>query len=169
MDQQESAAEQDPRFPSGPWLGFYLQYWLPGRHPTRVHLAWQKGRLEGRGRDEVGTYTVEGSYDLGTGRCEWTKQYLGRHAVIYRGVAAGAGVWGVWELRQLGGLFTDRGGFHIWPEGVDVTEDSARTEQAVKEMMRQEFGRPLFRAIRWLSLFAALALAALVVYWRWQF
>ena len=28
-----STAETDPRFPSGPWTGFFLQPLVPGRHP----------------------------------------------------------------------------------------------------------------------------------------
>jgi len=147
----------DPRFPSGPWTGFFLQYWLPGRHRTDVALACQGGSLTGTGRDRVGPYTVDGTYDPVTGRCEWTKQYLGKHRVAYRGVNDGRGIWGVWEIRLLGGLYTDRGGFHLWPAGTDVSEESDRTEQAVLAAMRSEFGRPAYRLIP-----AALAFAAVV-------
>jgi hypothetical protein len=83
---------------------------------------------------------MDGSYDLATGRCEWTKRYLGKHQVRYRGTNDGHGIWGVWEIRLLGGLYLDRGGFHIWPEGSDVSEESERMEQAVVEIMRKEFG-----------------------------
>lgn len=169
MDVRQSVAEQDPRFPGGPWTGFFLQYWLPGRHITRLQMSFHDGELDGTGSDIIGCYRVAGRYDGDTGRCEWTKQYFGRHSIEYRGVADGTGIWGVWELPQLGGLFTDRGGFHLWPEGTDVTDESARTELAVKEMMRQQFGRPVVRAIRWLTLLAAIALAVLVIYWRWLF
>jgi hypothetical protein len=135
-----AGVEQDPRFPSGPWTGFYLQHWLPGRHTTKLHLSCRDGRLFGTGRDDVGAYTVDGHYDLATGRCEWVKQYVGKHAVAYRGVNDGRGIWGVWEIRQLGGLYVDRGGFHLWPEGTDVSEESERTEQAVLAVMREELG-----------------------------
>jgi hypothetical protein len=139
--------EPDPRFPSGPWTGFFLQYWLPGRHQTNLDIDFSTGELSGEGRDRVGAYTVAGTYDAATGKCEWIKQYLGKHAVAYRGVADGRGIWGVWEIRLLGGLYTDRGGFHLWPEGTDVSEESDRTEQAVLAAMRAEFGsRPAMLA-----------------------
>jgi len=166
MDEHELAAmanlEHDPRFPSGPWTGFFLQYWLPGRHPTNMSLTWQDGALVGKGRDWVGPYALDGSYDLGTGRCAWTKKYLRKHSVAYRGVNDGRGIWGVWEIRQLAGLYVDRGGFHIWPEGTDVSEESDQTEQAVLAMMRQEFGGRFRRTLRNLLLFSG-AVAALAL------
>src|SRR6266849_1820784 len=103
--------ECDPRFPSGAWTGYFLQYWLPGRHTTNVDLTCCAGNLTGTGRDWVGSDTIDGHYDLDTGKCEWTKRYLGKHTVSYRGVNSGHGIWGVWEIRLLAGLYTDRGGF----------------------------------------------------------
>src|SRR5436190_14856081 len=158
--------ERDPRFPSGAWTGFFLQYWLPGRHPTNVSLTWRRGEMTGRGRDWVGAYTVAGTYDLATGKCEWTKQYIGKHRVAYRGVNDGRGIWGVWEIRQLGGLFTDRGGFHLWPEGTDVSAESAETERAVLEVMRKEFGSWSARVLPGLLLTAAVAAAAGLLWWQ---
>jgi hypothetical protein len=157
--------EPDARFPGGPWTGFFLQYWLPGRHATNMVLTCRDGDLAGTGHDWVGPYAIHGRYDVGTGRCEWTKRYFGKHSVAYRGVNDGRGIWGVWEIRQLRGLFVDRGGFHIWPEGTDVSEESHQTEQAVLAVMRQEFGSRLFRAMRWLIVLAVgIALALLL--WR---
>ncbi|HJZ93134.1 MAG TPA: hypothetical protein VKE40_19815 [Gemmataceae bacterium] len=159
--------ESDPRFPSGAWTGFFLQYWLPGRHPTDLSLTCSGGELTGTGHDWVGPYTVDGRYDIATGRCEWTKQYLGKHSVAYRGTNDGNGIWGVWEIRQLGSLFVDRGGFHIWPEGTDVSEASDRTEQAVLAVMRKEFGRPVSRVLRWALALAAAAALFLLLRWEW--
>ena len=45
--------ECDPRFPGGPWTGFFLQYWLPGRHTTNVDLTFSLGNLNGDGQDFV--------------------------------------------------------------------------------------------------------------------
>ncbi len=170
MDENDPASvELDPRFPSGPWTGFFLQYWFPGRNTTDLALTCRDGELEGEGRDWVGPYTIHGSYDVVTGRCEWTKKYLSRHSIAYRGVNDGHGIWGVWELPQLGGLFVDRGGFHIWPEGTDVSEASDRTEQAVLAGMREEFGSRTFRAIRGLVVVVAALAAVLIVLWRWKY
>jgi hypothetical protein len=160
--------EQDSRFPSGPWTGFFLQYWLPGRHSTNLSLTCQEGELTGNGRDWVGAYSVDGSYDIKSGRCEWTKQYLGKHSVTYRGVNDGHGIWGVWEIRQLGGWYVDRGGFHIWPEGTDVSEETDQTERAVLAVMHQEFGSRLFRVLRAILILAvAVGIPMLVRWWLW--
>ncbi len=160
--------EPDPRFPSGPWTGFFLQYWLPGRHTTNSTLTWQRGELTGAGQDWVGPYTIRGHYDSTTSRCEWIKQYIGRHAVAYRGVNDGHGIWGVWEIRILGGLYVDRGGFHIWPEGTDVSEESKQTEEAVLATMRKEFGGPIYRVVRGLFILAVVAAIALAIgNWRY--
>jgi hypothetical protein len=170
MDERELAMlEHDPRFPSGPWAGFFLQYWLPGRHPTALHLSCRDGKLAGTGQDWVGEYTIDGHYELGTGRCEWTKQYLGKHAVAYRGVNNGRGIWGVWEIRQLGGLYVDRGGFHIWPEGTDVSEESDETERALLAVMREESGGSLSGVLPGLLLLGLAVALALVAWWRWGY
>jgi hypothetical protein len=168
MNQQGPAnPEPDPRFPCGAWTGFFLQYWLPGRNKMDLDLEWENGTVTGSGHDRVGPFTIEGTYDTATGRCEWTKQYLRRHSVAYRGVNDGHGIWGVWEIRQLGGLYVDRGGFHIWPEGTDVSEESDRTERAVLASMNKEFGAaPVHPALVQLLLLLAGAALALFVWWR---
>jgi hypothetical protein len=166
--------ESDPRFPSGEWTGFYLQYWMPGRHKTEVDLFWKDGIVTGDGYDRVGPYTINGTYDTTTGKCEWTKQYTGKHAVAYRGVNNGQGISGIWEIRQLGGMYVDRGGFHLWPEGSDVSEESDRTEKAVLAAMEKEFaGRtsPLRPPARNLAriVFSALLTLVLAAYLWWRF
>jgi hypothetical protein len=169
MNADEAAnLERDPRFPSCAWTGFFLQSWLPGRHTTNLNLVCSNGRLEGTGRDWVGAYTIDGEYDLATGRCEWTKQYIGKHSVAYRGVNDGHGIWGVWEIRQLGGLYVDRGGFHLWPEGTDVSEASAKTEQAVLEVMRKEFGQFGHPASRLTAVILVLGTIAGIVALGWK-
>ena len=163
-DDIAAGPEADPRFPGGPWTGFFLQYWLPGRQRTDVDLDFAGGSLAGTGTDRVGRYTVDGTYDPVTGRCEWTKQYVGKHRVAYRGVNDGHGIWGVWEIRLLGGLYADRGGFHLWPAGTDVSEESDRTERAVLNAMRAEFGGPAARLLP-AALVLAVVAAAMVLAW----
>ena len=149
--------EKDASFPGGGWTGFYLQYWMPGRHTMDMQLTWSDGKLSGQGSDPVGAYTIDGEYETDTGKCAWTKKYIGRHSVAYRGVNDGHGIWGVWEIRILGGLYQDRGGFHIWPRGTDVSEASEQTEEAVLAVMRQEFGRRHpWQVVIWLLLFLGL-------------
>jgi hypothetical protein len=105
--------ETDPRFPSGPWTGFYLQPSYPGRFWMELSLRFQHGSMQGEGRDPVGKFVIRGRYDLADGKCHWSKRYLGMHDVFYQGFNEGKGIWGTWEIK-----FQGRGGFHIWPKGM---------------------------------------------------
>src|SRR5437764_12603644 len=110
--------ETDPRFPSGPWIGFFLQKHQPaGKHGTELHLTFKQGAMTGEGRDWVGEFLIRGRYDLADGTCYWTKRYLGKHDVFYQGYNEGKGIWGSWEIpsRFVPGM-TYRGRFHIWPK-----------------------------------------------------
>ena len=124
----ESAAETDPRFPSGKWVGFFLDRRLPGRHQMEMTLAFAAGRLTGDGRDRVGSFTFIGDYDTASGKCEWVKQYVKAHAIIYRGFNEGKGIWGTWELQETSGVYS--GGFHIWPEGMPDPTQPRLAEEA---------------------------------------
>jgi hypothetical protein len=110
-------AETDPRFPSGPWTGFFLQKLAPGRHLMEMHLHFANGAITGSGRDWVGQFVIEGFYELKDGTCHWHKQYVGKHGVLYTGFNEGKGIWGTWVIP------TEpppncTGGFQIWPEGM---------------------------------------------------
>jgi len=61
--------ERDARSPNGGWTGFYLQYWMPGRHTMDMQLMWVDGKLTGQGSDRVGPYTIDGDYETDTGKC----------------------------------------------------------------------------------------------------
>jgi hypothetical protein len=116
--------ETDPRFPSGAWTGFWLQREMPGRHMMELRLTFRDGVLEGEGRDRVGRVSFRGRYNTADGTCYWTKRYVGKHDVFYRGFNEGKGIWGVWEIPPYW-----RGGFHIWPEGMpDPTQPELTAE-----------------------------------------
>ncbi len=111
--------ESDPRFPSGPWVGFFVQKWPPlGRQSMEMRLTFRRGELTGEGRDLLGAFLFRGRYDVADGRCHWTKRYVGRHDVFYQGFNEGKGIWGTWEIPAEGYRRTLTGGFHIWPEGM---------------------------------------------------
>jgi hypothetical protein len=120
--------ETDPRFPTGPWTGFFLQPQLPGRHMMELHLTFSSGTLTGEGRDWVGKFILRGRYSVADGQCHWTKRYLGKHDVFYKGYNEGKGIWGTWEINHLGGHW--HGGFHIWPEGISDPTKPVLTEEA---------------------------------------
>jgi hypothetical protein len=121
----ENPLEQDHRFPSGPWTGFFLQPALPGRHWMELVLTFQNGVVKGSGRDWVGSFLISGRYEVLDGKCHWTKSYLGKHDVFYQGYNEGKGIWGRWEY-----VLAGHGGFHVWPEGMtDPTRDTLSETQ----------------------------------------
>lgn len=123
----QPTVETDPRFPSGPWTGFWIQRAM-GKQPMSLSLAFFAGRVRGGGRDVVGRFDCEGTYDLKTGRVLMTKQYEGAHRVDYDGANQDDGMWlwGVWTIGA------DRGGFHLWPEGEE--DPTQRREGVEKEV-----------------------------------
>jgi hypothetical protein len=127
--------ETDPRFPSGLWAGFFIQPWIPGRHTMDLDMSFHNGLLEAEGTDRVGPFTFTGTYNAADGQCRWTKKYLGKHRVSYAGVNEGKGIWGVWEIRLLGGWYHDRGVFHLWPEGMAPAADADLTERALLDQV----------------------------------
>jgi hypothetical protein len=118
--------ESDPRFPSGRWGGFYTDKRRPGKHQMEMVLTFVRGKMTGSGRDPVGAFVIDGAYQLNDGKCMWIKQYIGQHAVGYRGFNEGKGIWGTWDLPG-----TDStGGFHIWPEGMTDPSHPELEEEA---------------------------------------
>jgi hypothetical protein len=121
--------ETDPRFPSGPWTGFFLQPLVPGRHQMELGLTFRQGSLVGQGRDLVGAFVVQGRYEVSDGRCTFIKGYLGKHSVNYQGYNEGKGIWGGWSITETGYL-PQHGGFHIWPEGMPDPSQPQLSEHA---------------------------------------
>ncbi len=122
--------ETDPRFPSGPWVGYFLQKSHPGKSTMELRLTFRGGAMTGEGRDWVGQFHIKGQYNVADGKCYWSKKYLGKHDVFYQGYNEGKGIWGTWEIGYptLGVLA--RGGFHIWPEGLGTETDEYLVEEA---------------------------------------
>jgi hypothetical protein len=115
--------ETDPRFPSGPWTGFWIQQSM-GRQWMSLRMQFKEGKVTASGSDVVGDFVFTGRYELSDGRCELIKSYLGQHDVEYRGQNQDDGLWlwGVWELDG------ERGGFHLWPAW--ESDPTARTLHA---------------------------------------
>jgi hypothetical protein len=129
-EQPSADFETDPRFPSGPWTGFFLQKAMPGKHQMELRLEFRRGEIAGQGRDWVGSFLVRGRYDTADGRCHWHKRYLGKHDVYYKGFGESRGIWGTWEIPDQPDPAIGRGGFHIWPEGTPDPTGSALYEEA---------------------------------------
>src|ERR1700722_20862042 len=118
MEESPPDLETDSRFPSGPWVGFFLQKELPGRHYMEMTLTFEQGTMTGEGRDRVGQFIIRGRYTLEDGKCWWTKRYLGKHDVFYQGYNEGKGIWGTWEIPPDIYPVGFHGGFYIWPVGM---------------------------------------------------
>lgn len=148
--QQESAHyETDPRFPSGPWTGFFTQPVLPGRHMMELQLTFRNGSMVGEGRDWVGRFVCTGHYDLADGRCRWTKRYVGRHEVFYKGYNEGKGIWGAWEIPQGPDGQRWTGGFYIWPAGMpDPTQQHLVEEADIPILVVEETAAPLHEPVK---------------------
>jgi hypothetical protein len=130
MDDKQTTLETDPRFPSGPWTGFFLQRLMPGRKSMmELRLTFRDGVMEGEGRDWVGEFLIRGRYTVADGRCHWAKRYIGKHDVFYKGFNEGKGIWGQWEIPTEPN-FNCSGGFHIWPEGQGDPTGSHLSEAA---------------------------------------
>jgi hypothetical protein len=138
MPSEQILLESDPRFPSGPWTGYFLQTAVPGRHLMELHLTFRQGHMTGEGRDYVGHFIVRGQYSLADGKCHWNKRYIGKHDVFYQGYNEGKGIWGVWEIPTTRQFAGQRGGFRIWPEGMsDPTALHLTAQAQIPEPVRE--------------------------------
>lgn len=120
--------ETDERFPSGPWIGFFVDKRMPGKHQMELELAFSKGDIHGEGRDRVGEFIIAGKYFIADGKAHFSKRYLQAHDVFYKGYNEGKGIWGLWELTDMGETFN--GGFHIWPKGMKDPTLPVKEEEA---------------------------------------
>jgi len=117
--------DDDSDYPSGPWIGFYLYEANSIRHRQELTLNFKQGNLSGDGLDGVGAFIIRGKYARETREVWWTKNYLGGHAVFYRGFREGKGIWGTWEINSFA-----RGGFKIWPKALGAGEDETEAAEA---------------------------------------
>src|SRR5262249_36241197 len=115
----------DPLFPSGPWTGFYNYTGPEDRHRMDLHLTFARGGIAGEGNDDIGPFLISGKYDAPSRECHWTKSYIGRHGVFYRGFRDAHGIWGTWEIGKW-----NKGGFHIWPLAQGEGNTAAKKEEA---------------------------------------
>lgn len=113
------------QFPSGEWVGFYTYAGRTRKYLMDLILEFKNGVMTGEGADGIGSFVISGGYSEQNGECSWAKQYVGRHAVQYKGFRDGKGIWGNWIIS------TAKGGFHIWPlsEGAPLVAVEETDEQ----------------------------------------
>ena len=119
-------SETDERFPTGEWVGFWLQRpHITTRQRMELALAFADGSISGEGEDSVGPFALRGRYDRTSGKVVIHKFYVGSHHVLYDGWAElDKGIWGVWSIGA-----SSRDGFHMWPKGM---KDPTQNELAVE-------------------------------------
>jgi hypothetical protein len=85
-------------YPSGPWRGYWEQAGWGRQLMDGLVLRFADGLVEGEGSDCIGPFTFSGRYD-DHGGVVLTKQYVGRHSVLYRGTYDGEGtLFGRWSI-----------------------------------------------------------------------
>jgi len=133
-DEADLDLEADSRFPSGPWVGYFLQAEIPpGKHGMELRLTFRNGVMTGEGRDLIGEFLIRGRYQVEDGKCWWTKRFVGKHDVAYQGYNEGKGIWGTWEIPP-----SWKGGFYIWPEAMGDP-----TQQKLRESIEEPFEEPI--------------------------
>jgi hypothetical protein len=119
----------DHQFPSGQWVGYYTYAGRTRKYFMDLVLEFKNERMTGEGTDGIGVFVISGNYSQASGECGWLKEYVGRHAVEYKGYREGKGIWGNWQI----GL--GKGGFQIWPlsegPGIKLVEESETEEKSV--------------------------------------
>src|ERR1039458_4796996 len=102
----------DESLPNGPWTGFYTSSPQGKRHPMNMNLHFSIDLVDGDGTDEIGRFQIHGEHN--SKEVSWTKFYIGRHTVRYRGFRDGLkrALWGSWQISP-----KITGEFHIWPVG----------------------------------------------------
>jgi hypothetical protein len=111
-------------FPQGPWTGFYKYGRSTRKHRMDLVLTFADRTVSSGGNDDFGHFVVAGRFDGTKDECYWTKTYIGRHDVYYRGFRGGKGIWELWEPPRASS------GFHIWPLGEkEGDQDHERAEE----------------------------------------
>ncbi len=95
--------------PNGAWTGYYRYGLLLLKRKERMDLSlfFENGLIRGQGTDPVGDFEIQGHYQEDY---QFTKQYLGQHAVLYQGRPKGTGLAGRWHIPH-----DWSGDFEIWP------------------------------------------------------
>lgn len=103
---------------AGKWDGFWEQPPYGRQAMEDLLLEFDSGSVRGAGRDMIGPFLFEGTYDT-AGLVRLRKQYIGRHTVLYVGQYDGEGVvFGQWFIGSDSGKFALR---RQWrPPGADA-------------------------------------------------
>lgn len=93
-----------PKSKGGIWKGWYEQFGT--QHPMVLKNFKAKigDKVKGKGRDEVGEFTIKGKVHS-DGGVDFKKEYKGRHTVEYMGRMNGKQISGDWSVNGASGTF----------------------------------------------------------------
>ena len=86
--------ETDSCFPSGEWVGFYIQPSVSrDRRRMNLCLTFQTGAFTGEGKDGVGEFIIKGRYDIKTGEVTFHKHCIRPMNPVFKSAAAGVNMF----------------------------------------------------------------------------
>lgn len=107
---------------NGRWRGWYAYGSGGAHHPMELALTIKGAELRGAGMDDIGTFTVLGTWADDGARVTWLKSYP-THSVDYAGAYDGRFIRGGWRLGSGAGTFC------LWPDGSgELAAESGRRE-----------------------------------------
>ena len=136
----DEAHEIDDRFPTGEWMGFYVEPHSRQRRVMDLFLQFARDRISGQGDDPVGKFTISGTYHTRTAKCAWTKQYVGQHCVEYTGQARDCGIIGTWRIPGQPDFWS--GPFFIWPQALGDLDSAFEKAFVEYELTSPFLGSP---------------------------
>lgn len=81
-------------------VGTYTGTWYQGgsQGPFSLKVTDSKGmEFNGEGDDSVGKFEITGQYNAVTKEISFKKQYIGKHALLYKGKGPLGDLEGTWE------------------------------------------------------------------------
>ena len=90
----------------GIWKGHYEQFGQKHEMIFKSFKAKREGKLQGKGKDEIGEFTLKGKV-YKDGGLDFKKEYKGRHTVEYSGRLSedGKSITGDWNVPGSNGGF----------------------------------------------------------------
>lgn len=119
---------------SGEWTGYYNYGDSLPPHMMDLRLHFHAGSLTGHGMDDIGKFTVGGTF--GSTDCSWTKTYL-FHTIAYVGFIEEGRIWGTWS----GG--SNKGGFMIWQRPSEALGIEDASTFCIADALHRMADRPI--------------------------
>ena len=107
-DDRTTRLETDKRYPSGLWIGYWMQGFIFRRE--QMTLTFSGGKVTGDGSDSLGAFRISGCYCVDTGAVSLRKTYDKCPDVSHAGET---GEFCIYGTRQIDGI-QQEGDWRIW-------------------------------------------------------